>query len=135
MRFAVVLLFLALAACGGSSPPVTPQAIVDSFAAAGLPTDNISTEDVLIPEVQNSAATCNGLRFEVDADGNGMRVIICGNVRDAERVARYYTDLGDASPLLSSHAERRGTLILQGNGAISHDVWQQYVAALPDVGG
>lgn len=126
------LMVFALAACGAApaAPAVTPDSTMAAFKAAGLNVNNVTTTDVLIPEVASAAPSCQGARFDVEGD-NGARVIVCGSTGDAEKVAKYYTSLGESSPLFFSHVHTAGPLVFQMNGALDKALFEQYVAALP----
>lgn len=133
MRYLLfALMVLALTACGAapSAPAVTPDAAMTAFKAAGLNVGNVTTTDVLLPEIANAAPSCQGARFDVEGD-NGARVIICGSTGDAEKVAKYYTSLGESSPLFFSHVHTAGPLVLQMNGELDKALFDKYVAALP----
>lgn len=125
-----LLLGLALAACGGAAAP-SPDTILDSFRAAGLTVENVTTTDVLRPEVQSAASSCKAVRFEVGIEDNGGRVIACGSADDAAKVATYYRTLGEGNALFFSHIHESGALVLQMNGAIDTALFAHYVAALP----
>lgn len=128
IAWAAVLVLLV--ACSASAPERTPQSVLDAFTTAGLTVNNVTTTDVLTPEVANAAPSCQGARFDVQGD-DGARVIICGSEGDAEAVERYYVALGEATPMFFSHTHRAGSLVLQMNGALPVETFQRYVAALP----
>ncbi len=131
-RMMIVLLVLVLAACGAPATAApSPDTVLEAFRAAGLTVDNVTTTDALIPELQSAAPSCTAYRFEVGVEDNGGRVVSCTATSDAEKVAKYYTALGESNALFFSHVHSKGPLVLQMNGAIDKSLFEQYVAALP----
>lgn len=125
-----LLLFL-LAACGApATPTLSAEAAIDAFEAAGLAVTDITTTDIIPAAVANALSTCSGVRFNVQ-DEQGARVIICSDRADAERLATYYESLGNENPRFFSHVHRDQSVVLQMNGALPVELFQQYVAALP----
>lgn len=130
MRCFALFVLMLLAGCASSASTVTPNSVIEGFRDAGLAVANVTTTEVLLAEVQNAAPSCQGARFDVEGD-NGARVVVCGQVGDAEKVAKYYTELGNSNALFFSHVERRSGLVFQMNGGLPAETFQQYVAALP----
>lgn len=125
----IAILATALAACA-AQPALTPDQVIQRFRDAGLTVAHVTTSGELLPEVQNAAPSCTAHRFDVEGD-EGARVVVCASEADAERVATYYTTLGESSPLFFSHVLRRGGLVLQMSGSLPAETFERYAAELP----
>lgn len=126
-----VLSLLMLSACGGAPPP-SPDAILETFRGAGLTVADVTSADVLRPEVANAAPSCQAVRFNVVGD-DGARVVVCAQAGDAAKVATYYRTLGDTNAMFFSHVFEAsgGRVVLQANGGLDAALVQQYADLLP----
>jgi hypothetical protein len=135
MRSSIIIgilgLLFVITACGTpTAPTLTPEAVLNAFEAAGLNVTDITTTDIIPAAIANALPTCSGARFNVEGE-QGARVIICSDRADAERLATYYETLGNENPLFFSHVHRDQGVVLQMNGSLPAELFQQYVAALP----
>lgn len=131
MRAALAALaLLLLAACAGQAPSISPDVAVRAFEAAGLSAANVTTTDVLPAPIASNLGSCQGARFDVEGD-KGARLVICSDASQAETLAGYYEALGKDNPMFFSHVHRSGGLVMQMNGELPVETFQQYVEALP----
>jgi len=129
MRRLAMFVLALLVGCAATAPLDTPDSVLEQFRSAGLNVANVTTSEVLVAEIANALPSCAGARFDVEGD-DGARVVICGKESEAEKLATYYTSLGESSPLFFSHVERRGGLVFQMSGSLPAETFQKYVAAL-----
>lgn len=129
-RIFAVALCLILSACAAAAPALTPEAAIKVFQSSGLPVTNVTTTDVLLPEVQNAAPSCQSARFDAKGE-DGIRIVVCGSESDAAKVKKYYDVLGESNALFFSHTFQRGNVMLQGSGGLDKALFDSYVAALP----
>lgn len=126
----LVLLLSLVAGCGSpQAKPLTADAVVAAFKAAGLEAESVrplTRDDYgLAPYVGS------GVRFLIPSLGadNGGRIFIA-QPAEVERLQTYYTDLGKQSAAFYSHIYRRDTVLVQINGRLPDDRAALYEAAL-----
>ncbi len=107
--------------------------ILDAFMAAGL-----DGADAVVMEADDYGMgpfVCDGQQFpllitrpdEEDAFG---RLFICDDGADADKLAEYYTSIGESTAMLASHVFNDGRIVMQASASMERATWDQYEAIL-----
>ncbi|WP_156875381.1 stress protein [Virgibacillus sp. 6R] len=121
-----------LTACGGDE--ATADDVIKAFKDAGLeaeePTE-MTKDDYGVAPMKSD----EGLRFLVPsiAEGAGGRVITYSNQDDLDEMKEYYDSLGEESAMLFSWTAKSGNVLLQINGDLEEDKFNEYKKALESV--
>lgn len=123
-------LVLLLAACGGQTEHSTDD-VVTAFKDAGLEADSpteMTKEDYGIAPMKAD----EGVRFLIPSLGedSGGRIFSYSNESDLEEMKAHYDSMGEASALAFSWTAQQGNILIQINGDLPEEKYNEYVAAL-----
>lgn len=125
----VVLFFALLWFIGGKAPTtvfktVTVDEIITEFNNNGLE----AQEAVDLPQKEFGNTREEGKRILVPYLGKdkGGRIYKFKNKEDLEKAKKYYDELGNNAPMLFSHTYTKGKFLLQMNGDMKDDEFNNY---------
>jgi hypothetical protein len=127
MRIVLLIAALALlAACGGGTPVVTAQGVLDQFRAAGLGIENIRPASDLPPVKETYR---EALVFTTPSLGDkGGTVFVCEKKAYCDRIFLYYDD----DPGYIGHIYRlpSGTVVVQLDSGLKPDEVAKFETAV-----
>jgi hypothetical protein len=109
---------------------VSAQALVEKLAAAGL---EVASPTVMTRADYGAAPfLCRGMRFGLPTYGDTAfgRAFYCARKSDRDKLARYYTSLGQRNPELYVHVFVNAPYILTLDGAVADEAAAPYDAVL-----
>jgi hypothetical protein len=108
----------------------TADAVIAVFKAAGLEAE--SPAPLTRKDYGKAPFVCKGMRFLIPSLGedSGGRAFYCARKADRDRLARYYTSLGEQSAELFSHVFVNPPYLVQINGDLADEQAARYEAAL-----
>jgi|GEM_PF-2482860 len=114
--------------------PTTPDAVVAAFKAAGLEAE--SPVPLARTDYGKAPFVCKGVRFEMPSlsEDSAGRAFYCARKADRDRLARYYTSLGQQNPELFWHVFVSPPYVVQLSGDLADEQAAKYEAALMQIG-
>lgn len=109
---------------------VSADPVIAAFKAAGLEAE--SPAPMSRKDYGKAPFVCKGIRFLVPSIGEdaGGRAFYCARKADRDRLAKYYTSLGEQSAELFSHVFVNPPYLVQLNGDLADEQAAKYEAAL-----
>ncbi len=106
------------------------DAVIVAFKAAGLEAE--SPRSLTRKDYGAAPFVCKGLRFLIPSLGEdaGGRAFLCPRKADGDRLAKYYTSLGEQSAILFSHVFQQPPYLVQINGDLPDEQAAKYETAL-----
>ena len=132
----VLLLIGASAAVAQTPPPkpTTPDAVIAAFQAAGL--EAASPMPLARKDYGKAPFLCKGVSFVMPSlsEDTAGRAFYCARKADRDRLARYYTNLGQQDPAQFSHVFVSPPYLVQLSGDLADEQAAKYEAALATIG-
>ncbi|MFD2654501.1 hypothetical protein [Gracilibacillus thailandensis] len=134
LLFTVIFSIGMLSACGNSSEDLSSEEVINAFKDAGLDigeTSEMTKDDYGIAPMK----TESGTRFLIPSLGeeNGGRILIYDNEEDLDEMKEYYDSMGEESAMLFSWTIKHKNVLVQINGDLPEDKYNEYKAALEEL--
>jgi hypothetical protein len=130
-RVCLLILCLALGACGAPTPQRTASDVIAAFQAAGLEAESRAlTQDDYGAAPYLCADGAQRLLIPSLGADTGGRVFQCADPADATRLKAYYDALGESSALFASYTYQRDGTLVQLTSDLDEATAKQYEAAL-----
>jgi hypothetical protein len=132
--FLVVLLAVALTACGGSGKSHTADEVIEAFKKAGLEVEDI--KDVK-PENLGMAPNTHkeGKLFQIPSVGQEVngKILIYKNNKDLQKTKEYFDEAGKASAAFFSYTIEKDDIFVHLPKFVPEELVEKYKAALENL--
>lgn len=133
--FITVVIISACGAEGESAEKLTTDDVIKAFQDAGLEAEEpkeMTKDDYGMAPMKAD----EGVRFFIPSLGedSGGRILTYSDQADLEEMKEYYDSMGEESAMLFSWTMKKDNVLVQINGDLEEDKYNEYKEALNSIG-